>query len=554
MADMTDTVSTPASASPTPRPVVSAVAPLRRAIFRWLWVAGVASNVGTWMHEVGAGWLMTDLVGGGTSHPTGNATDGARLLVSLVQAATTLPLFLLAIPAGALADVFDRRRVLLFAQSWMMLVAAGLAFLSHRGAIEPGELLLLTLALGVGAAISNPAWQTMMTDLVPREELPAASALNSVSLNLSRAIGPAIGGLIVARFGPWATFTVNAASFVGVLTVLATWRTPAVAGQMQGERFFGAMKAGVRYVMHSPAMIGVLVRTVTFAVFASSLWALMPLVARQHLSMGANGYGILFGSLGVGAVASVLILQRLLARFGRHTLMLGASGLYACMLVAMAFTTVGWLGCVIMLFVGAAWITVIMCINVSAQSGTPVWVRARGMGCYLAVFYGSMALGSVVWGWVSSRIGIPGTLLIAAAGIIVAPLLTWRYKLHDIAAADLSHVRHWEDPDTTHPIDPQAGPVVITIEYRVSPENADVFREAMRPVSVTRYRDGAISWLLSRDTEDPTRWLEVFIVETWEEHLRQHDRVTEADRRVQQHAKSFQIDGKPVVSHWIAAG
>jgi MFS family permease/quinol monooxygenase YgiN len=551
---MTDSVSPPGSASHAPRSVVSAAAPLRRAIFRWLWVAGVASNVGTWMHEVGAGWLMTDLAGGGAAHAAGNATDGARMLVSLVQAATTLPLFLLAIPAGALADVFDRRRVLIFAQGWMMLVAAALAFLSHRGAIEPGELLLLTLALGVGAAISNPAWQTLMTDLVPREELPAASALNSVSLNLSRAIGPALGGLIVASLGAWATFTVNAASFVGVLAVLATWRTAPVTSQMQGERFFGAMKAGVRYVMHSPAMIGVLVRTVAFAVFASSLWALMPLIARQHLSMGANGYGILFGSLGVGAVASVLILQRVLARLGRHTLMLGASALYACMLVAMAFTTVGWLGCVIMLFVGAAWITVIMCVNVSAQSGTPAWVRARGMGCYLAVFYGSMALGSVVWGWIASRVGIPGTLLISAAGIFIAPLLTWRYKLHDIAAADLSHVRHWEDPDTTHPIDPQAGPVVITIEYRVSPENADAFREAMRPVSVTRYRDGAISWLLSRDTEDPTRWLEVFIVETWEEHLRQHDRVTEADRRVQQHAKNFQISDKPVVSHWIAAG
>lgn len=530
------------------------MAPLRRSIFRWLWIAGVASNIGTWMHEVGAGWLMTDLVGSNAGHSSGNASDGARLLVSLVQAATTLPLFLLAIPAGALADVFDRRRVLLFAQAWMMFVAATLAFLSHRGAIEPGELLLLTLALGVGAAVSNPAWQTLMTDLVPRDELPAASALNSVSLNLSRAIGPAVGGLIVAQFGPWATFTVNAASFVGVLTVLASWRTPAVTGQMQGERFFGAIKAGVRYVVYSPAMLGVLVRTVAFAFFASSLWALMPIIARQHLVMRANGYGLLLGALGVGAVASVAILPRLLARFGRHALMLGASALYACVLGAMAFTTTDWLGCVFMLFIGAAWITVIMCVNVSAQSGTPSWVRARGMGCYLAVFYGSMALGSVVWGWVASRIGIPGALVVSAAGIIIAPLLTWRYKLHDIAAADLSHARHWEDPDTAHPIDPAAGPVVITIEYSIAPENADAFRAAMKPVSVTRYRDGAISWLLSRDTEDPTRWLEVFIVETWEEHLRQHDRVTEADRRVQQHAKSFQLAGKPVVSHWIAAG
>jgi MFS family permease/quinol monooxygenase YgiN len=533
----------------------SAFAPLHVHAFRWLWLAGVGSNIGTWMHEVGAGWLMTDLARGSAAaaHPTTHA--GSSLLVAMVQSAATLPLFLLAIPGGALADVFDRRRVLLFAQGWMLLVATLLAVLARAGSMAPGELILLTLALGVGAAISNPAWQTLMTDLVPREELPAASALNSVSLNLSRAVGPALGGVLVSAFGPWVTFSINAASFVCVLGVLLAWK-PARAGaaskSMQGERFVGAMRSGIRYVAYSDAMKGVLVRTAAFAIFASALWGLMPTIARDHLAMSAQGYGILFGCLGIGAVASMLVLPRLSARLSRHALMLGASTLYAALLVAMALTRDATLGCAIMLAVGAAWITVIMCVNVSAQSGTPAWVRARGMGCYLATFYGSMAVGSLAWGWVASKFGIASALLAAAAGLAVGPIVTWRYRLHEVAVADLHPAPHWEDPDLAHPIDPQAGPVVITIEYQIAPENAAAFRTAMEPVSVTRYRDGAISWLLSRDTEDPRRWLEVFIVETWEEHLRQHDRVTEADRRVQQHAKSFHEGDKPRVSHWIA--
>jgi len=529
----------------------SAFAPLRLRAFRWLWCAGVGSNIGTWTHEVGAGWLMTDLARGSATHA------GSPLLVSMVQAAATLPLFLLAIPGGALADVFDRRRVLLWAQGWMLLVATLLAVLARGGSVAAGELILLTLALGVGAAISNPAWQTLMVDLVPREQLPAASALNSVSLNLSRAIGPALGGVLVSAFGPWVTFTLNAASFVCVLGVLLAWkptRPGPASASMQGERFFGAMRSGIRYVAYSDAMKGVLVRTAAFAIFASALWGLMPAIARDHLSMSARGYGVLFGCLGVGAVASMLILPRLSARIPRHAVMLGASLLYAALLVAMALTREARLGCAIMFIVGAAWITVIMCVNVSAQSGTPAWVRARGMGCYLATFYGSMAIGSITWGWVASRLGIPTALCVAAGGLVLGPLLTWRSRLHEVAAEDLHPAPHWEDPDVADPIDPQAGPVVITIEYRIATENAEAFRAAMEPVSVTRYRDGAISWLLSRDTEDPTRWLEVFIVETWEEHLRQHERVTEADRRIQQHAKSFHAGEKPRVSHWIAAG
>lgn len=521
-------------------PVASAWAPLRRRVFCSLWIAGVVGNVGTWMHDVGAGWLMA------TMNPE-------PFWVSLVQAAGTLPILFLALPAGALADVIDRRRMILAVQSCVALLALALAFATFMGFASPFFLLLITLGLGVGAALTNPAWQTVMTELVPRDELPQASALNSVSLNLSRAVGPALGGIIVAASGPEAVFALRAVSLVGIIGVLLMWRYERQPSAAPGERFIGAVRAGIRYVRYSPPMHAVLVRTASFVIFATSLWALMPLIAKQQLGTGAGGYGIMLGCLGGGAVVTTFLLPKLRRLASLNALMVCATLIYTLALIAMAFADRPIVGYLIMVPIGAAWVTCVVCLNFSAQSGAPMWVRARALACYLATFFGSMAIGSPIWGFIAGKIGVPFTLLIAAVGLLLGLLTMIRYRLEVVRGEDLDRSSHWEDPVVAGEVGPDDGPVVITIEYDIPLESAEEFKAAMGPVATTRYRDGAISWLLSRDTEKPRRWLEVFIVESWAEHLRQHHRVTKGDLRIQARARAFHVGGKPIVAHHIAA-
>lgn len=500
----------------------------------------MAGNIGTWMHDVGAGWLMTTL-------------NPDPIWVSLVQAAGTLPILFLALPAGALADVLDRRRLLIGVQIAAAVLAVLLAVAAWSGAIGPVLLLALTLGLGVCAALSNPAWQTVMTELVPRDELPQAAALNSVSLNLSRAVGPALGGMIIAASGPWAVFALRAIGVAAIVGVLLTWRYERRASAAPGERFTGAVRAGIRYVRYSPPMRAVLVRTASFVLSAASLWALMPLIAKTQLGLGPGGYGIMLGCLGGGAVLTTFALPWLRRRHSLNTLLIGSTIVYACGLACMALTDTPIVGFGIMVPIGAAWVTTVVCLNFSAQSGAPLWVRGRALACYLAVFFGSMAIASPLWGLLAARAGIPITLMVSAGLLALGLVTMFRYRLSLVHAEDLDQSAHWEDPVVAGEIAPDDGPVVVTIEYQISVNKAEEFKAAMGPVAATRYRDGAISWMLSRDTEKPQRWLEVFIVESWAEHLRQHHRVTIADRRIQAHARSFQVEGKPVVSHYIAA-
>lgn len=521
--------------------LTSSWSPLRITAFRWLWLAGLGSNIGTWIHEVGAGWLMVKL-------------SDEPLWVSLVQAAGSLPILILALPAGALADVVDRRRMLMTAQFGMLLLAAALAILTYSGSMTPHVLILLTLGIGAGAALSNPAWQTIMTELVPREQIPQASALNSVSLNLSRAVGPAIGGLIVSLFSPAAAFALNAVSFLCIIVTLSQWKPQQHTTAVPAERFVGALKAGVRYVRFSAPIRAVLVRTACFALFATSLWALMPLIAKEQLGTGAPGYGIMLGCLGAGAVLTTFILPKLRARFSPNFLVAGATLLYAGVLVCFVGVKMPLLAYALLLLAGGCWVTCVVCLNVSAMSGTPLWVRARALACYLATFYGSMAIGSPVWGYLAGKAGIPVAMLASAAGLCLGLITLVWFRLHVVPGEDLDRSTHWETPVAVHEVRPEDGPVVVTVEYRIAPARAAEFQAAMAPVAGTRYRDGAISWFLSRDIEQPDRWLEIFIVESWAEHLRQHDRVTVADRRVQVFANSFhQGPGRPIVSHMIAA-
>jgi MFS family permease len=402
--------------------VVATIAPLRERAFRWLWTAALVSNIGTWVHETGAGWLMTEIA----------PIDRRASLVGLVQTAATLPLFLLAIPAGALADLLDRRGLLLIAQVIMCASATALAFLAWYDVMTPFVLLFGTLALGVGAAISNPAWQTGMVELVPRRELRSAATLNSLSLNLSRAIGPTVGGVLVASQGAWAAFALNALSFLGILAALVLWPGYRARPSAPGERgLASAMAAGLRFVVRDQTLRGVLVRTVSFAVFASSLWALLPVIARDRLGLGAAGYGVLLGSLGFGAVLTALVLPRLQAALGTTRLLVAGSLLYAAVLVTLATVLIMPVAIAGMSLAGGAWIVCVVCLNSTAQASPPAQIRGRAFSCYLSAFFGSMMLGGVLWGALADRAGIRAALLAAAGGLVGGLITVARFRLDD---------------------------------------------------------------------------------------------------------------------------
>lgn len=518
----------------------SAWGPLRVPLFRALWTAGVASNVGTWMHGVGAAWLMTSLT-------------QSSAMVALVQTATSLPVFLVGLPAGALADIVDRRRLLLVTQSWMLAVAAILGVLTLAGATTPWSLLLLTFALGLGAALNMPAWQASMPELVPRADLPAALALNGISVNIARAIGPALGGLIISVLGTGAVFLVNAVSFVGVLVVVVRWRRTHSPSPMPTERLAGAIRAGARYVRHAPRFRAVLVRMWVFIVCGSALWALLPLVAQRELGLGAPGYGVLLGCVGAGAVLGASVLPRVRDAVSNDVLVNGAIVLFALALAAPVLTRVVPLVAVAMLVGGVGWITLMSSFNTAAQMALPSWVRARGVAVYLLVFQGGLAAGSAIWGALAARTTDGISLMVAAVGLLAGTAASLRWRLARDRQPDLAPSMHWPEPNVVASPEPDEGPVLVTVEYRVDLERAREFSRAMRRLGRARRRSGAMRWGLFRDAADPKRFVETFLVESWAEHLRQHERVTVSDRAAEEQVRAFHEGADPpVVTHLIA--
>ncbi|MDT5294088.1 MAG: hypothetical protein QOJ76_968 [Acidobacteriota bacterium] len=514
--------------------------PLRLSIFRALWLAAVASNVGTWMHNVGAEWLMTTLA------PT-------PLMVALMQTAETSPTFLLALPAGALADIIDRRRLLLFSQGWMLVAAVGLALSTILGLTTPIVLLLLTFALGLGAAMNAPAWQAIVPELVPRDQLPAAVSLNSVAFNIARALGPALGGLVVAAAGPWAVFLLNSLSFVGVILVIYRWRREPVESIAPTERVLGAMRAGLRYARHAPELRNLLVRTGVFASCASALWATLPLIARTELRLGPLGYGVLLGGLGAGAILGALVLPRAGRTVSVNVLVVLGTIIFAGATLALAYVRVYGLLCAAMVCGGVAWMTTMSSFNISAQTKVPEWVRARALALYLLVFFGSLAAGSATWGLVAERVGIPLALLSASIALLVGLAATPFFPLRGGDRPDLNPSLHWSEP--TFMLEPhmERGPVLVTVEYLIDPARAKEFAHAAEDLKRILRRDGATRWGLFADTARPGRYLETFLVESWAEHMRQHARVTNEDRAVQERVRSFHRgDSPPVVTHLVA--
>jgi MFS family permease len=517
------------------------LAPLRNATFRWLWIASVVSNVGTWMQNVGAAWLMALL----TPSP---------LYVALVQSATSLPVFLAGIPAGALADMVDRRKLLLWTQGCMLAAAAILGTMTMAGYTGPLSLLLLTFALGLGSAMNGPAWQATMPELVPRADLPAAIALNSASFNLARAVGPALGGAVVAAASAGPAFLLNAVSFVGVMVVLWMWRRRPREQSNAEERISSAMLAGIRYVRFAPPMHSVLLRSAAFVTPASALWAMLPVLAKAELHLGSTGYGVLLGCLGAGSILGASVLTRLRERFGPNLLVSAATTTFGC-----ASASLFWLHhfgfvCLALLAGGMAWMTVNSNLNIATQTTAPAWVRARALGMYLLVFQSAMAVGSAVAGGIAERFGIRMTLLAAGLTLFVSATMTFRLKLGSSEPSESLAKPHWPEPTMALDIHPDRGPVMVAIEYQIDLARRAEFIDVMQGMKMIRRRDGAMRWHLFEDAASPGRMRESFLVESWAEHLRQHERMTAIDRAVQARAHSFHVgDSIPPVTHWLAA-
>lgn len=526
--------------SATPAESLSPWSPLHHSLYRWLWIASVASNIGTWLQSVGASWLMTSL-------------SSSASLVAFVQAATSLPMFLLSLPAGALADVLDRRRILLVTQSWMTVSATALGLLTLFGRITPWGLLFFTFVLGLGAALNGPPWQAILPELVPRKELASAITLQSIGFNIARAAGPAIGGLLVAAAGPAWTFLLNAVSFLGVVAVLFAWRRPSMESVLPAERFFGAMRTGLRYVRHAPEVIAPIVRGSVFVLCASSLWALLPVVARIDLKQGAAGYGILLTALGIGAVAAALVLPRLKRNNSTDLVVAVATLVFAGSTVALALVHNFALICFALLLAGGAWLSHLSSLNVAVQTVVPSWVQGRALSVYMLIFYAGLAGGSALWGWVADHLGVAQSLLISVAGMVAGLLATLRFHLKSGEGLNLSPSRQWPALIVHHEPEPERGPVLITVDYEVDPARAAEFARAMDEVRRIRLRDGALQWGLFTDSAEPGRHTEVFLVRSWLEYLRHRERATVSDRDYVEKARVFHAGPeRPVVRRLIA--
>lgn len=515
-------------------------APLGIPVFAVLWGATVLGNIGSFMRDVASSWMVTEL----SSSPTA---------VALIQTAAALPVFLLALPAGVLSDILDRRRFLIGVQILLGLVSATLLVLAQTNSLTVESLIALTFVGGIGAALMGPTWQSIVPELVPRAELKNAVALNSLGINIARAVGPAAGGLLLASFGASVAYGMDVLSYVLVIAALLWWRRPKAQATGLEEQFFGAFRAGLRYARASRELHVVLLRAAVFFLFASSVWALLPLVARQVLGGTAGFYGVLLGAVGAGAILGAVLLPYLRARLqSADALMLVAAVLAAVVMAALAMAPARWVAVPLMLVLGMGWIVALTTLNGVAQAVLPNWVRGRGLAIYLMVFNGAMAAGSLGWGLAAQAAGVTGALLIGAAGLVAAAVIFHRVKL-PTGEADLQPSNHWPEPLLAEPVAHDRGPVMIQIEYRIRKEDRAAFLRAVHRLSQQRRRDGAYAWGAAEHSHDPEQVIEWFMVESWAEHLRQHQRVSHADADLQSEALRYHVGpDKPVVHHYLA--
>lgn len=535
---LTDTALSTQHAAP---PDESALAPLRRPGFRAAWTALAGSQLVIWMNTVGAVAVIAAL----SDSPT---------LIALVQTANSAPAVLLALVMGSMADIVDRRRFAIASQSWMLLSVTALAALTLGDVITPGVALALTFALGAGMATTFVIYQALTQDFVPRSELMAAVALNGVAINLARAIGPALAGLIIAGLSAGALFAVEAGLLVMIVGLVALRVRPPGPVRASGERFAPAVRAGVRFVRFSPPVRTVLLRGAAFSVSASALWALLPVAALGRLGLSESSFGLLMGCVGAGAILGATMLPRLRRRFAFDSMIALASIGLAGGLIALAYVPWAELVAVSLLITGACWLTVLSSLNTSAQRVAPGWVRARTLAAFQLVMQGGLAAGSLAWGLVTGIADVETALTLAAAGLVAGVALARRWPLGESERSDLTPAGVWSDPNVDVEPRPDDGPVLITVEYRVDPADAERFVPAMEELGRIRRRDGAYRWDLYADLERPGCYLETFVVDSWSEHLRQHGRLTVADLELTKLTRSFHRgDEPPKVRHLLWA-
>lgn len=488
---------------------VPALAPLKIAIYRNLFVAQLVSNIGTWMQTVGAQWFLIE-------------QHSSATVIALIPTASLTPTLVLALFAGVFAELFDRRRLLIAAQTYAVVAAIALTTLAFAGVLTPVWLLVFTVVIGCATALTAPAWQAIQPELVPREQIPAAASLGSVTVNAARAIGPAVGGVVVALAGPPTVFALNAVSFVAIIVALRSWKRPPTMALGERERIGRSIVAGLRYVRHGPITRRILLRSALFAFPASALWALLPITSARHWHMDASGYGLVLGILGVGAIAGVAVIARLRDLVAPNTVLAGSAGAYAVGLLVVAISPFG-PAIPLLLLCGMSWIATLTTLNAAVQLSLPHWVRARGMAMYLFIFNGSQALGSYLWGLIAAHFGLAQSLMAAAALLVVAAASVAVLPLRpETGTLDLTTSTAWPTPTIVFQPDPIDGPVLISISYRVTEDRIDRFTAAMLKVGRSRSRTGGYRWRLYRSGEDPQRVIEEFTVPSWAEFDRQH--------------------------------
>jgi MFS family permease len=524
----------------------AALAPLRRPLFRMLWSANVVGSLGVWMQNTGAGWMMTSL----SPNP---------LVVSLVQAATIVPVFLLALPAGALADTIDKRRFLLGTQTWMLLAAVVLTGMTYAGKTDAVSLLILTFAIGIGSAMNSPAWGSVMADIVPRQDLAQAIALNGVGFNIARAVGPALAGFLVLAGGPALTFSLNAISYLAVIAALIAWHRRNRRSALPREHFVSAMRVGMRFVRHTPAMRAAMLRAAAFFMPAAAPWAMLPLVVREQLHLGAGVYGALLGLMGIGGVTAGMLLPQIRAKFSRDSTVF-LSSLLSFAGVAILGLSRHWLPAAAgMLMFGVGWVAASAVAQGAAQLSAPPWVRSRSLAIYQLALNGALVLGTFFWGWLGTRVGLPITLLAAAGTGLVLAVAARPFDLDQVDAATAPPAKAVPPaaPDEVAPelatiLTAARARVLETQSYRVDAADQEAFLAAMADVRDARGRAGALIWQLYEDVAHADGWIEVWSVENWTDHLREAIRMSEADRGCVARALAFHRGDPCPPSRYIA--
>jgi predicted MFS family arabinose efflux permease len=511
----------------------SIAAPLRHPVFRRIWLASLVSNLGILIQGVGAAWAMTQM-----------ATSADK--VALVQTALMLPIMLISMPAGAIADMHDRRIVALVSLSIALCGATALTVLEWFKLATPNVLLALCFIVGSGMALFGPAWQASVSEQVPAETLPQAVALNGISYNIARSFGPAVGGIVVATAGAVAAFAVNAVLYLPLMIVLFLWNRTHEPSRLPRERLNRAMVSGVRYIANSPSIRIVLIRTLVTGLIGGSVSALMPLVARDLLHGGAQTYGIMLGAFGMGAVIGALNITEVRKRLSGEAAVRACAISMAGAIASVALSTNAVLTAIALVLAGGVWMLAVALFNIGVQLSAPRWVAGRSLAAFQASIAGGIAIGSWGWGHLTDYAGVETALLVSAGLMLLSPILGIWLRMPPVGARNEAATEVLADPEVRLSLTGRSGPLVVEIEYRVAQDNARLFHNVMQEVQLSRQRNGAYGWSIARDIADPELWTERYHCPTWLDYLRQRSRATQSERALHQRAIDFHLGPEPI--------